>query len=75
MSYILRRKKNRVIWYTCKFILQNVYMNRHKTKDQMAQYILQKDKNERNLFDIRWLQKELSNNNFFRKFLDQGDYI
>ena len=54
------------MWYTVKFILENVYMNRGKTKDEMARYILQKTKEERNLFDVRWLQKELSTNNFFK---------
>ena len=50
-------------------------MNKDKTKDQLAQHILQKNHKDRNLFDVRWLQKELSNNNFFKKFIDQGDFI
>lgn len=40
----------------------------------MFRYILQKPKEDRNLFDIRWLHKELSTNNFFKKLIDQGDY-
>ncbi|CAI2381911.1 unnamed protein product [Moneuplotes crassus] len=71
MMFLLRRKKFKVIWYTVQFILQNVYNNRFKSRDEMFRYILMKDKSEINLFDVRWLQKELSNNHFFKKLIEQ----
>lgn len=49
-------------------------MNRDKNKDEMARYILQKTKDNRNLFDVRWLQKELATNSFFKN-LSQKDLM
>jgi len=42
--------------------------------EEMFRYILQKDKNDRNLFEVNWIQKEFSSNSFFKKLIDQGDY-
>lgn len=74
MVYLLRNKRNEVLWNTSQFILKNVYMNRHLSSEEMIKYILTKEPEMRNLFDIRYLLNHLSKNNFFAKMKEEGDF-
>ena len=74
MAYLLRTKRNEVLWFTTQFLLKNVYLNRHLSSEEMIRQILQKDKDLRNLFDIRYLQSKISGNNFFTKMTKEGSF-
>ena len=74
MTFLLRTKRNEVLWYTSQFVLKNVYLNRHLTQEEIIRGILMKDKNLRNLFDIRYLQSKISGNNFFTKMTREGSF-
>jgi hypothetical protein len=59
MSFLLRKKRYQIRWYTTKFILDNVYSIQNKSKGEVCKKILNKPPHLRNLFDMRYLQKLL----------------
>ncbi|CAI2376816.1 unnamed protein product [Moneuplotes crassus] len=67
MAYILRDAGRQLRWYTTKFILENV----HNSKDPST--ILKKSPERRNLFDVRILERQLSDIKFIKKYIDEGN--
>lgn len=74
MAYLLRNKRNEVLWYSSQFILKNIFNNRDLSNNEMIRIILMKVPSKRNLFDIRYLLNHLSQNNFFSKMKEEGNF-
>ena len=51
-----------------------MFQNRHLNSEEIIRKILKKDKNSRNLFDISYLQSQMSKNNFFAKMTKEGSF-
>lgn len=71
---LLNTQTNQVLWCVTQFVIQNVYKNRHLSSKEIIRGILKKEKDKRNLFDIRYLQSSISGNNFFAKMTKEGSF-